>query len=386
MAWEKHAKSVCLLAALSIGTGFVGSEWARALPPQLRHAVAPQTPQVYVPSTNIPDDVQLVNADSNPTIRIPVAHSSLNWTLMKPRIRASFGWLEIDRNTVRFATMRPSRSAKEPDLGFEISRTEVIDIKIEYDAAEFRARKMRHFFSYSPQNHWDAADSTDPSVNSISKVDSLHTSLILRALQGFDSVVADIKLKQQAAAPPPVVAQPTPAPPPKPVPAPSPPTVVVMAPSGAGQNQTIEVNESSLTIRGVAMDSSGLPTITINGAPAALRPKGENVAEFWSDPITLKPGDNPFDIVATSSAKADSHFQFVAHFTPRPAPANPRALDKEEIISLLQGGVPVAHVVELVRDRGIKFTPAPADLNDLRAAGASEELIGAIQQAAASGK
>lgn len=159
-----------------------------------------------------------------------------------------------------------------------------------------------------------------------------------------------------------------------------------MAPSGTNQNQTVEVNDSPLTIRGVAMDDSGLPTITINGAPAALRPKSEKVAEFWSDPIPLKPGDNPFEIVATSSAKADFHFQFVARFTPKVAPVNPRALGKDEIISLLQGGVPAPHVVELVRDRGIKFTPTPADLNDIRAAGGSEDLIQAVQQAAAAGK
>ena len=158
-----------------------------------------------------------------------------------------------------------------------------------------------------------------------------------------------------------------------------------MAPSGAGENQTIEVNESPLTIRGVAMDSSGLPTITINGAPAALRPKCENVAEFWSDPLALKPGDNPFEIVATSPDKATAHFQFVAHFAPKAAAVNPRALGKEEIISLLQGGVPDSHVAELVKDRGIKFTPTPADLNDIRAAGGSEELIEAIKRAAAPG-
>jgi hypothetical protein len=134
------------------------------------------------------------------------------------------------------------------------------------------------------------------------------------------------------------------------------------------------------------MDDSGLPTITINGVQVALRPKGANVAEFWSDPLTLKPGNNPIEIVATSPAKATSHFQFVAHFTPKVAAANPRALDKEAIISLLQGSVPAAHVVELVRDRGIKFKPTPADLNDIRAAGGSEDLIQAIQQAAAAGK
>jgi len=369
-----------------MGMGFFSGGPARAMNPQAKAARARPTQQLYVPSTNIPDDVQLVNADTNPTIRIPVGHSSLNWTLIKPRIRASYGWLEIERNTVRYTMSRPSRITREADQGFEYNRTEIAGLTMEYNAAEFRARGLRHFFGYSPQDHWDAADSPDSSVNSISKTDSLHTSLILRALQSFDGVVADFKLKQQTTTPPPVVAQPTEVPLPKPASPPSPPALVVMAPSGVGENQTIEVNESSLTIRGAAMDNSGLPTIAINGAPAALRPKGENAAEFWSDPITLKAGDNPFDIVATSPAKATSHFQFVAHFTPKAAPANPRALGKEEIISLLQGGVPVEHVAQLVKDRGIKFTPAPADLNDIRVAGGSEELIQTIQQAATSGK
>jgi hypothetical protein len=310
----------------------------------------------------------------------------LNWTLIKPRIRASFGWLEIDRNTVRYNLSRQGRTTKEPDQGFEFSRTEIFDLKMEFGAAEFRAHGLRHFFGYSPQNHWDAADTPGSWQNGVNKTDSEYTPLILRALQGFDSVVAELKLKQQAAAPPPVVVQPAEPPPPKPATPPPAPTLVVMAPSGAGMNQTIEINESSFTIRGIAMDDSGLPTITINGTPAALRPKGENVAEFWSDPIALKPGANPIDIVATSPAKATSHLQFVAHFTPKAAPVNPRALGKEEIISLLQGGVPSSHVEELVRDRGIKFAATPADLNDIRTAGSSEDLIQAIQQAAMAGK
>jgi hypothetical protein len=124
----------------------------------------------------------------------------------------------------------------------------------------------------------------------------------------------------------------------------------------------------------------------INGAPASLRPKSENVAEFWSDPISLKSGTNTFEIEATSPAKATSHLQFIVRFTPKTAPANPRALGKDEIISLLQGGVPDSHVTELVKDRGIKFVPTSADLNDIRAAGGGEDLIQAVQQAAAAGK
>lgn len=63
-------------------------------------------------------------------------------------------------------------------------------------------------------------------------------------------------------------------------------------------------------------------------------------------------------------------------------PPNPRALGKTDIFSLLQGGVPSRRIAELVKQRGIKFTPTAGDLNDLRAAGGTDELIQAIQQAA----
>ncbi len=357
---------------------------ARALsPPQRRAAALPAPPQG---PTAIPDDLQLLSADTNPTLRLPVGHSSLNWTLIKPRIRASYGWLEISRGAVRYIMIRPSRITKEADSGFDVSRAEITDLQMEFGAAQFRSNKLRHFFSYSPQNHWDAADSADTSVNSIAKSDAFYSPMIVQALQNFDGVVAEVKAKQRPVAPPPVVTQPPVVPVVNPTPPPPPPTVVVMAPSGVGENQTVELNESPLTIRGVAMSNSGLPTITINGAPAALRPKGADVAEFWSDPLTLKPGDNPFEIVATSAAQSKSNFHFVAHFTPKATPPNPHALGKEEIISLLQGGVPNPRVAELIKERGIKFAPTSGDFNDIRAAGGSEEVIQAIQQAAAPAK
>ena len=354
--------------------------------PQEKRARGMQTPQPYVGSTNLPDDLQLLGADTNPTLRIPVGHSSLNWTLIKPRIRASYGWLEISRGAVRYVMIRPSRITKEADSGFDISRAEITDLQMQYGAAQFRSNKLRHFFGYSPQNHWDAADSADTSVNSISKSDALYSPMIVQALQNFDGVVAEVKAKQRPAAPPPDVVQPPVVPVTNPTPPAPPPTVVVMAPSGVGENQTVELNESPLTIRGVAMSNSGLPTITINGAHAALRPKGADVAEFWSDPLTLTPGDNPFEIVATSAAQAKSHFHFVAHFTSKVTPSNPHALGKDEIISLLQGGVPNPRVADLIKTRGVKFTPSSGDFNDIRAAGGSEEVIQVIQQAATPAK
>jgi hypothetical protein len=377
---ERRSQPPQVLTALLVCLGFAGAGLAGTAQPRARGvALQPGAESV----ANLPDDVQLINADTNPTLRIPVSHSSLNWTLIKPRIKASYGWFEISRSAVRYSMVRQSRVTKEADAGFELSRAEITDLKSEFGAAEFRALKMRHFFGYVAENHWDAADSADSSVNSVARADSLYTPLILRALQNFEAVVADFKLKQRAAAAPPVAVQPAVTPPaPKPAPPPSPPAVLLVAPSGAGENKTVEVDESPLTIRGVAMDNSGLPTVTINGAPAALRPKSAQAVEFWSDPLTLKPGDNTFEIVAANPAQAKSKFSFVAHYTPKAAPPNPRALNKQDVISLLQGGVPNARVAEIVKDRGIKFSPSADDLNDIRAAGGNDDLIQAIHQAA----
>jgi hypothetical protein len=372
---EEPWGALSVLVVLCIGLGFLSTALARI------------APQAAGPSTHFPSDVQLLNAESNPTLRFPISHSSYSWSMVKlVRVRASYGWLEITRDSVRYTLTRQTQATKneDEDAGFDITRADIVDPKIQYNVVAFHARGKRNYIAYVAERHWDTVDSGGTAAKSVTDADSVYTPLILQAIQNFDHVVAEYKLQPQNKAAPPVVAQPVVTPPPevKATP-PAPPAIVLVAPSGAGENQTVQVNESPLTIRGVAMDNSGFPTVTINGAPAALRPKSAQAAEFWSDPITLKPGDNTFEIVATNSAQAKSKFSFVAQFTPKTAPPNPRALDKQDIISLLQGGVANSRIVELVKDRGLKFSPTADDLNDIRAAGGNEEVIQAIQQAAA---
>ena len=113
-----------------------------------------------------------------------------------------------------------------------------------------------------------------------------------------------------------------------------------------------------------------------------MRPQNTQAAEFWSDPLPLKPGNNPIQITASNSAHVEAKVAFTVHYTPKAAPVNPKALDKAEIISLLVGAVPASRVAGIVQERGIKFNPTPDDLNEIRAAGGTDELIQAIQQAA----
>jgi hypothetical protein len=167
---------------------------------------------------------------------------------------------------------------------------------------------------------------------------------------------------------------------PKP-PAPPSPAIALASPSGVSPNHTVESNESPLVIRGVATDSTGILVVTINGSTANMRPENPQAAEFWSDPLPLQPGENHFRISASNAAHAEANLVFTIHYTAKAPPLNPRALSKQEIVSLLQGGVPIARIEELVKDRGIKFAPTPDDLNNFRAAGGNEELIQVIQQA-----
>jgi hypothetical protein len=269
--------------------------------------------------------------------------------------------------------------ADKLDEGFDIPTGEISEVKIEM-YLQFHRDKKRFAIFYLPQDRWGSLHS-GPGTMAAASRGSLGTGSIYQALKNFDRVLALVK----PPAPPPVAAQPLVSPPPEPKPAapPAPPAIVLATPSGAGANQVVETDESRLVIRGVAMDSTGIPVVTINGSPANMRPQNAQAADFWSDPLTLQPGGNRIQITATNSAHAEAKLVFLVHYTPKAAPPNPRALDKQDIISLLQGGVPNARIVEIIKDRGLKFSPTAGDLNDLRGEGGNDELIQAIQQAAA---
>ena len=387
MAVRRNPKCLWLLTALAFGLACAayGAERARSSHSE-KSAGSPAQPAV--PSMPLPDGVQLVGTDTNPIVRIPVGHYFLGG---HGRLGGSHGWLDISRAEVRYTMVYPDSAMKSPDSAFQFSPGEITGLKfISTGAIEFRTPKIRHFVDYLSPSLWENLHSTDQGVKSAIQADNARTPVIVRAIQNFDGVVADLKLKQQAAAQlPPIMpkraatpeVKPTPAEV-KPTPPPAPPAVVLVVPAGASENGTVEVSDPTLSIRGMAMDASGLPNITINGATAALRPKSSQATEFWSDPITLQPGDNPVEIVAVNAAQAKASFKFVARYTPRATPANPRALGKPEILSLLQGGVASARIVEIVNERGIKFAPAADDLTQIRSAGGDEDLVQAIERAA----
>jgi hypothetical protein len=319
---------------------------------------------------------QLLNADTNPTLRYPIG--SLVGALCSSM---AYGWLDISHTGIHFKVVQPLKRLNE---GFDLRAGEISDIKIWQQSIRFRSGPKKYTVFYASEDRWESIHNC-PGFWDVASLGQRGTASIQEALSNFDSVLAQVKAA--TAPPPPVVAPPVvnpavTAPEPKPTPS-APPAVLLIAPSGAGSNPVVDANESPLTIRGFAMDATGIPVVKINGAPANLRPQSNQAAEFWSEPLPLQPGGNPMEIIASNAAHAETKVVFVVRYTPKPAPVAPKGLSKEEIISLLHGEVPSARVAQLVRERGIKFSPADADLNQIRAEGGTDELIQAIQQAAA---
>jgi hypothetical protein len=169
------------------------------------------------------------------------------------------------------------------------------------------------------------------------------------------------------------------------------PTIVLVDPSVVDSGETVDVTSSTLTIRGVVTDPSGIPAVTINANPVGLRPKGPQAAAFMSDPIKLHPGENEFEILATDAAHVQAKMTFVARYTPSavvpvqtPPRSTSRGLAKAEILSLLQGGVTSARVTEIVGERGISFAPTDDDFKEIRAAGGGDELVNGLTKAKSS--
>jgi hypothetical protein len=334
-----------------------------------------KSPRLANPSSNIPVQPQLLNADTNPTLRFPIAMQS---GIVLSNL--SYGWLDITRGGIHYTVDRPANKLSD---GFDAPTAEIRDLKLYdyYNMLTFRGGNKKHSIFYVSQERWGSVHNA-PTFWQTSAEGASGTQSIYKTMLGFDAMLALVK--STAAPPAPVIAAPVaPAlPPPIPVVPPAPPAVVVASPSGASTNQTIELSESPLVIRGVAMDNTGIPVVSINGTPANMRPQNTQAEEFWSDPLPLQPGANPIQITASNSAHVEAKVAFTVNYTPKAAPVNPRALDKATVISLLQGGVPASRVVEIVKERSVKFTPTTGDLNDIRTAGGGDELIQAIQEAA----
>ena len=98
-------------------------------------------------------------------------------------------------------------------------------------------------------------------------------------------------------------------------------------------------------------------------APAVAAPTPEDNEEEAANPLRQPPARGQ-----------------AAPAAPRPATSK-RALSEADVANLLEGSVPSRRIIELVEERGIAFPLNPASVSRLKAKGATNALIGALQQA-----
>jgi hypothetical protein len=305
---------------------------------------------------------ELVNAPADPTLRFPVMPEG--GTVMG----VTYGWLDISNSTIRYTAVLPKNRSER---SFEVSRLGISDLRLAEGWVIFRTGDNRQSLAYMPQDRWGTVH-TSLGMNAAAKRESLGSASIYKTLLNFDRVMA---LVNPAA--PPAGEQ---------VPAPkaggitSPPAIVLSSPPGAVEGRSVDWQDPTIVVRGVALDSSGIPVVKINGMAANMRPQTAQAVEFWSDPLTLQLGTNTIRIVADNSARLEGKVVLTINYKPKSPSSNSKGLEKSEIVSLLQGGVPPARVADLIRQRGLRFSPTASDLNEIRSAGGTDDLIQAIRQ------
>jgi hypothetical protein len=366
-----------------------------------------------VENQNVTWEKFLIKREPQPTFRFAVGHHHAT--------TACYGYLYISREEIWYEVRTPesdhTHEFRYPLATLTDARQwKFLGATKPEAELKFSQGKTYHFFRISES----LLDDPDLEHHKLKADDMLSWQPIVQAAENFDETVRLAEHGQAApareAAPadtqklepstvdkvaqPPtpvdnVMQQPsdvdkaTQSPPAAPPPA-VPPTIVLVEPSVENSGQTLEVTNSALTVRGVAVDNSGVPVVTINGTPAAVRPKSGQTAEFTSDPIVLQPGENRIEVSASNTSHAEAKVVFIARYTPPPAGEKAqqpvqsvaKALTKADILSHLKSDLSSAQVTAAVRENGIRFLPTEKDLKEIRAAGGGDDLVNALREAA----
>lgn len=176
-----------------------------------KRAATPVTP----PTPSSAPKPELMDADSNPTLRYPVA---VFW--------GSYGWLDVMRSSVRYTVVvggegsnpSPSRHAKmfaaaggsnfmaapppvRKDViegmqasmdGFEIALSDIKDIQFEKGVLLLQTSSARIELAYLPQSQWGQTQS-ERDFNESAQSNVGGTMAIERGMRNFDAILAEVK-------------------------------------------------------------------------------------------------------------------------------------------------------------------------------------------------
>lgn len=151
---------------------------------------------------------ELLNADTNPTLRYPVAVRESS---------VSCGWLDVTRIGINYTVVESGRKAKPAygkkfagpggsehfvapadasgDEGFALSSSEITDIRLEKNFLRLAFAKRAFYLIYMPQDNWATVAGNMHEFDQLAKRDPMPagTMAVQRAMQSFANALAEIK-------------------------------------------------------------------------------------------------------------------------------------------------------------------------------------------------
>jgi hypothetical protein len=226
---------------------------------------------------------ELVNPGDNPAVRYPVAHFG------GAGLFASFdyGYLYFSRDTIRYEVVRGGGHPFEfPRSALEVAK-EWTTFGMPNRAAELRFQGVNYHF-------WQVARSNLTS----GRARSMGFQDLINAANNPEDAIAMAEARYARYAPKPVA-------PPAP-----PPTISMLEPAGAEEGKTVSAYDSTLHLRGIASQASGIASISVNGQSAFFKPLAPQTVEFDLRDLPLSSGTNAVVVVATATDKSVGQMTF----------------------------------------------------------------------------
>ena len=215
------------------------------------------------------------DAAGNPVLKYPVGHQHA--------ASGCGGWLYISKERIKFdSTTLPAHS-------FDLARADLVVaqqwhfLMSNMPEAEFKFRNGTtwHFF------HLKRGAVEDPQrVAKLKWTDVLDFQPLVDGATRFDEVAGALKAQQK----------------PK-----EPPVISMIEPVEAvTEGKTLVATGSTLRMRGIVAQQSGIAGVTVNGQPAALRPLSPQTFEFTAENVAVGEGASAIVVVATGTDRSEA--------------------------------------------------------------------------------
>jgi hypothetical protein len=237
------------------------------------------TPAVNDPNGESGGPELITDAAGNPILKYPVGHQHA--------ASGCGGWLYISKDRMKFDSLtQPAHSFDLPRADLTVAQQWHF-LASSMPEAEFKFRNGTtwHFF------HVKRKTVENPqAVARLKWEDVLDFQALINGATRFDEVVATLQAQQKAK---------------------EPPVISMVEPAEATiEGKTLMAAGSTLRMRGIASQQSGIASVLVNGQPAMLRQLTPQTFEFTAESVAVGDGTSAVVVLAVGGDKSETHKTF----------------------------------------------------------------------------